>query len=507
MYTKKADRARTFKAKTADRQYKTTNITEILRSIDNRDYFKDFKKSLNNILRNYNQEHKKSGDKTKKMRKVATSKQFIADKRKQSSKPIRFAFQTKSKSMKSLIKTNPKFNDFSRKPTGTQGKPLKTRFLQFKGSYNKNNVKSLTKNIFDIKALDKKKKSGSTSKKTNPRTAYNNNTIKVSNPNFFKMVSKKSNKKKKRKPLITKNTKNNLNDFVTKIKETNEGDETVELLKRSLSFNKETFNNSKGYYYMTDLHNALHDESEGMSLALRKVFQQHFNQTIQSLIFFKKLNTTGYKPNGNTTSVGKKSKHRKTLIFDLDETLIHCKTDQSTESDVGVPVTFPGGETIVAGINIRPYAKQILKNLSCHFEIIIFTASHSCYANPVIDFIDEDKVVSKRLFRENCSQVTDGLFTKDLTIFKDRRLEDIILVDNAAYSFFFQLSNGVPIVPFTDNKEDRELYKLEKFLMTMIDIDDVREIIESEFKWQSFLRYALEPEKLFKNIKTTDQLI
>ena len=30
-------------------------------------------------------------------------------------------------------------------------------------------------------------------------------------------------------------------------------------------------------------------------------------------------------------------------------------------------------------------------------------------------------------------------------------------MDNAAYSYFFQLENGVPIVPYYDDKEDKEL--------------------------------------------------
>lgn len=35
---------------------------------------------------------------------------------------------------------------------------------------------------------------------------------------------------------------------------------------------------------------------------------------------------------------------------------------------------------IQAGINIRPFAKEILQEISKYFEVIIFTASHSSYA-------------------------------------------------------------------------------------------------------------------------------
>ena len=57
-----------------------------------------------------------------------------------------------------------------------------------------------------------------------------------------------------------------------------------------------------------------------------------------------------------------KTIHKKTLIFDLDETLVHCIDDIDNQTfDLPLTVTFPSGETIQAGINIRPYVYQCLK--------------------------------------------------------------------------------------------------------------------------------------------------
>ena len=54
-------------------------------------------------------------------------------------------------------------------------------------------------------------------------------------------------------------------------------------------------------------------------------------------------------------------------------------------------------------INIRPYAEAFLKELSKIFELIIFTASHSCYANVLIDYLDpENQYISHRFYRESC---------------------------------------------------------------------------------------------------------
>jgi CTD small phosphatase-like protein 2 len=119
----------------------------------------------------------------------------------------------------------------------------------------------------------------------------------------------------------------------------------------------------------------------------------------------------------------------------------------------------------MAGINIRPYAKEILKEMDKYYEVIVFTASHSCYANPVIDYLDpENKYVKARLFRytlfikiinrENCSQISQGVYTKDLRVIQNRNLEDLILVDNSTYSLILQLENGIPIIPFYNNNKD-----------------------------------------------------
>lgn len=43
---------------------------------------------------------------------------------------------------------------------------------------------------------------------------------------------------------------------------------------------------------------------------------------------------------------------------------------------------------------------------------------------------------------------------KDLNVIKNRELKDMILVDNASYSFILQIENGIPILPFYHDKED-----------------------------------------------------
>lgn len=57
---------------------------------------------------------------------------------------------------------------------------------------------------------------------------------------------------------------------------------------------------------------------------------------------------------------------------------------------------------------------------------------------------------------------------KDLTIIRDRKLEDMCLVDNSMISFAYQLSNGVPIGSFNgtdDEKDDEELVVIAHYVV------------------------------------------
>ena len=92
-----------------------------------------------------------------------------------------------------------------------------------------------------------------------------------------------------------------------------------------------------------------------------------------------------------------------------------------------------------------------MKNLSEHFDIMVFTAGSQPYADPILDKIDPDKVIKHRLYRESCTLVVNEfnqpVFVKDLRII-GRPLESIVLVDNAPHTYLMQLSNGIPIIPY-----------------------------------------------------------
>lgn len=71
---------------------------------------------------------------------------------------------------------------------------------------------------------------------------------------------------------------------------------------------------------------------------------------------------------------------------------------------------------------------------------------------------------------------------KDLTILlNNRSLNDIIIVDNKIESYSSNLENGIPITSYFGEAEDNMLPKLEKYLLRLKDIEDVRVTILKDF--------------------------
>ena len=193
--------------------------------------------------------------------------------------------------------------------------------------------------------------------------------------------------------------------------------------------------------------------------------------------------------------------NRKTVVFDLDETLVHCVQDPA-QADAAIPVTFPTGETVVVGVNVRPFARECLAAVSSFSEVVVFTASQRCYADAVLDFLDPGRTMVKhRLYRENCIAY-EGVYLKDLRVLTGRRMEDVIIVDNAAYSFGYQLDNGIPIISWYEDKADCELRNLVDYLRRNVQQSDVRVMNRATFKlgafYEQYYRDFIRPSNIFE---------
>lgn len=271
---------------------------------------------------------------------------------------------------------------------------------------------------------------------------------------------------------------------------------SIAMTPNSIEFSKESTSEVK----VSELISAL---GENQSSDTQREFYDHFLASLQSLEYIERSE----KPNDDEI-IGKKvylppkrENIKKTLIFDLDETLIHCNEDPSAPSDIRLPIKFSGGEVIEASICVRPFAKEIIVQLSQYYEIVIFTASHACYANIVLNILDpQNKYISYRLFREHCHKTKEGIFVKDLRVISNRDLKDILIVDNYFYSYGFQMLNGVPIIPYYNNKSDTELRKLAQFLIKISDVEDVRVATNAFFFLSLLKKHYRKPPVLTKAI-------
>ena len=170
-----------------------------------------------------------------------------------------------------------------------------------------------------------------------------------------------------------------------------------------------------------------------------------------------------------------KFKDKKTLVLDLDETLVHSSFFPFGKNDVVLHVSFDGVFYNIY-VLIRPWVEQFIKEMGKIYEIIIFTASIEAYASPLLDILDKEKNIQYRLYRDHCNFV-NGVFIKDLKRL-NRNLKDVIILDNSPLAYAFDVDNGLPILSWFDNRDDKELVHIEPLLKFLAKVDDVRKYIK-----------------------------
>lgn len=164
---------------------------------------------------------------------------------------------------------------------------------------------------------------------------------------------------------------------------------------------------------------------------------------------------------------------RKTLVLDLDETLIHSVFTPIMHADFVINLDVDGKLTTIY-VHKRPGVEEFLRAVAQVYEVVIFTASMASYANALVNLLDPDgSLVHHRLFRDSCIWWRNS-YVKDLTML-GRDLSKTMIVDNSPLSYAFQPENGVPILSYYDEQGDRELAKLAPFLLKLASVeDDVR---------------------------------
>lgn len=215
-------------------------------------------------------------------------------------------------------------------------------------------------------------------------------------------------------------------------------------------------------------------------------YSNYVYEAVQALNYISELNPNLSEEYKKHSIILEPTHKQLTIIFDLDETLIHFpKSSSEPEGEVLLNFLLDNGEQCFAGINIRPYIDNCFKDIIDFCEIIIFTASLPSYAKVIIDYLDPKRdYIAHVLSRENCIYDKEkGLYIKDLRIL-NRDLSKTIIIDNNILSFAFQLDNGVPTIPFYNDKSDRFLKRISDYIFRLRDYNDVRDLNRKEFMLQ-----------------------
>ncbi|RIA95828.1 NLI interacting factor-like phosphatase-domain-containing protein [Glomus cerebriforme] len=165
----------------------------------------------------------------------------------------------------------------------------------------------------------------------------------------------------------------------------------------------------------------------------------------------------------------------KTLILDLDETLIHS-TSRGSRADAHMIEVMVDNHACLYYVYKRPHVDHFLKKVSEWYKVVIFTASMPEYADPVIDWLDPNKnLICNRFFRQSCTN-RNGAYIKDLTIVEPD-LSKVCLVDNSPISYAMHQENGIAIEGWINDPHDEALLDLLPFLDALRFTEDVRSIL------------------------------
>ena len=139
---------------------------------------------------------------------------------------------------------------------------------------------------------------------------------------------------------------------------------------------------------------------------------------------------------------------QKTLVIDLDETLIHSlakggrmssghMVEVKLASAVGYGGTTLGPQhPILYYVHKRPHCDDFLRKICKWYNLVVFTASVQEYADPVIDWLEQERqYFSGRYYRQHCT-FRNGAYIKDLSSIEPD-LSKVMILDNSPLSYIF----------------------------------------------------------------------
>ena len=208
-----------------------------------------------------------------------------------------------------------------------------------------------------------------------------------------------------------------------------------------------------------------------------EILQKNSDDIDFNYLTLRNINNSNY-INNNINNFKKENK--KTLILDLDETLVHSSfqplqfNNKIIKPDIYLKIFFNGKYHEIF-VYKRPYLSKFLREMNKIFNLYIFTASIKKYAKPLLNHLDEHNFFIKKFYRESCI-LSGGKYIKDLSFLKIK-LNDVIILDNNPISYKYNKKNGIPIKAWHYDKEDKELLKIIPLLDFLSKVDDIRKYV------------------------------
>ena len=87
-------------------------------------------------------------------------------------------------------------------------------------------------------------------------------------------------------------------------------------------------------------------------------------------------------------------------------------------------------------VHKRPHCDEFLRKVYKWYNLVVFTASVQEYADPVIDWLEQErKCFSRRYYRQHCT-FRNGAYIKDLSSVEPD-LSKVMILDNSPLSYIF----------------------------------------------------------------------
>ena len=200
------------------------------------------------------------------------------------------------------------------------------------------------------------------------------------------------------------------------------------------------------------------------------------------------------------------------MFLELDDVLVHTFICDENTGYIAKP-TFkdPEHEFMLAEPRLpillyeRDNAREFMKYLvdtKSEIETVVFTRAEKIYVDEILRYLDPERKVFDHVLTQNaCYRLfkeDDDVdhYLKDISRFKNRRLERSVLADPDSLNFAMTPENGMPIIPYKgENFLDSE--EKDGYLLTVIDeieelrqMDDVRPYLDQTYGHRQLLKNA-----------------